>query len=104
MVPKGVHPYYEPCFEGFRDAAAKYGVKAEYEAPPNFELPQQVKTIENLIARKVDGIALSAVDNEGLISVIDEATKAGIKVITFDAPAPSTKALTYIGTANEEAG
>jgi len=104
MVPKGVHPYYEPCFEGFRDAAARYGVKAEYVAPPNFELPQQVKTLENLIARRVDGIALSAVDNEGLISVIDEATKAGIKVITFDAPAPSTKALTYIGTANEEAG
>lgn len=104
MVPKGVHPYYEPCFEGFKDAAAKYGVKAEYLAPPNFELPQQVKTLENLIARRVDGIALSAVDNEGLISVIDDATKAGIKVITFDAPAPATKALTYIGTANEEAG
>jgi len=104
MVPKGVHPYYEPCREGFQDAAKKYGVKADYVAPPNFELPQQVKTLENLIARKVDGIALSAVDNEGLISVIDEATKAGIRIITFDAPAPATRALTYIGTANEQAG
>jgi len=104
MVPKGVHPYYEPCFEGFRDAAAKYGVKAEYMAPLAFELSQQVKTIENLIARGVDGIALSAVDNEGLVAVVDEALKAGIKVITFDAPAPATRALTYIGTANEESG
>ncbi len=104
MVPKGVHPYYEPCFEGFKDAAAKHGVKAEYMAPLTFELSQQVKTIENLIARGVDGIAISAVDNEGLISVIDEANKAGIKVITFDAPAPAARALTYIGTANEESG
>ncbi len=104
MVPKGVHPYYEPCFEGFRDAAARYGVKAEYMAPLTFELSQQVKTIENLIARGVDGIAISAVDNEGLVSVIDEATRAGIKVITFDAPAPAARALTYIGTANEESG
>lgn len=104
MVPKGVNPYYEPCFEGFRDAAAKYGAKAEYMAPLAFELSQQVKTIENLIARGVDGIAISAVDNEGLVAVVDEALKAGIKVITFDAPAPATRALTYIGTANEESG
>ncbi len=32
MIPKGVHPYYEPCYEGFKDAGAKYGVKTEYLA------------------------------------------------------------------------
>ena len=104
MVPKGVHPYYEPCFEGFKDAAAKYGVKAEFRAAKAFEVPQQVEVIENVIARKVAGIAISALDDQGLVPVIDEATKAGIKVITFDAPAPSSKALTYIGTMNEAAG
>jgi ribose transport system substrate-binding protein len=38
------------------------------------------------------------------VPVIQEAADAGIKVITFDAPAPSSKALTYIGTMNETAG
>src|SRR6266404_3433623 len=104
MVPKGVHPYYEPCFEGFKDAAAKYGVKAEYRAAKGFEVPQEVEVIENVIARHVDGIAISALDDQGLAPVIEEATKAGIKVVTFDAPAPSSKALTYIGTMNEAAG
>ncbi|ADN02990.1 sugar-binding protein [Spirochaeta thermophila] len=104
MVTKGVHPYYEPCFEGFKDAAEKYGVIAEKVDPQKFELPLQVKVIEDLIARKVDGIAISALDDKGLVPVIDEATKAGIKVITFDAPAPSSAALTYIGTDNESAG
>ena len=52
----------------------------------------------------MDGIALSAVDDAGLVPVIAEATKAGIKVITFDAPAPSSAALTYIGTDNKTAG
>ena len=104
MVPKGVHPYYEPCYEGFKDAAAKYGVEAEYKAAKAFEVPQQVEIIENLIARHVDGIAISALDDQGLVPVIDEATRAGIKVITFDAPAPSSKSLTYIGTMNEAAG
>jgi ribose transport system substrate-binding protein len=104
MVTKAVHPYYEPCYEGFKAAAAKYGVKADRVDPQKMELPLQVKSIEELIAQHVDGIALSAVDDAGLVPVIAEATKAGIKVITFDAPAPSSAALTYIGTDNQTAG
>ena len=104
MVPKGVHPYYEPCYEGFKAAAAKYGVTVDKVDPQKFELPMQVKVIEDLIAQQVDGITISALDDAGLGPVIEEATKAGIKVITFDAPAPSTQALTYIGTDNESAG
>ncbi|HVO21282.1 MAG TPA: sugar-binding protein [Anaeromyxobacter sp.] len=104
MVPKGVHPYYEPCYEGFKAAAQKYGVKVDKVDPQKFELPLQVKVIEDLIAQHVDGIAISALDDAGLVPVIADATKAGIKVITFDAPAPSSAALEYIGTDNESAG
>lgn len=104
MVTKAVHPYYEPCYEGFKAAAAKYKVKVERVDPQKMELPMQVKAIEELIAQRVDGIALSAVDDAGLVPVINEAKKAGIKVITFDAPAPSSSALTYIGTDNQTAG
>jgi ribose transport system substrate-binding protein len=104
MVTKAVHPYYEPCYEGFQAAGAKYGVKVERVDPQKMELPLQVKSLEELIAQHVDGIALSAVDDAGLVPVIADATKAGIKVITFDAPAPSSAALTYIGTDNKTAG
>ena len=104
MVPKGVHPYYEPCYEGFKDAAKKYGFTVDKVDPQKFELPMQVKVIEDLIAQHVDGIAISALDDAGLVPVINEATKAGIKVITFDAPAPSSAALEYIGTDNKSAG
>ena len=104
MVTKAVHPYYEPCFEGFKAAGAKYNVTVDRADPQKMELPLQVRTLEELIAQKVDGIALSAVDDAGLVPVIAEATKAGIKVITFDAPAPSSAALTYIGTDNKTAG
>jgi ribose transport system substrate-binding protein len=104
MVPKGVHPYYEPVYKGFTAAALRYGVLSEVDAPPRFDVALQVKVIEDLIARGVNGIAISANDDKGLVSVIHEATQAGIKVITFDAPAPSSEALTYIGTDNESAG
>ena len=104
MVPKGVHPYYEPVYRGFTDAAARYGVVSEVDAPPRFDVALQVKVIEDLIARGVGGIAISANDDQGLVSVIHEAMQSGVKVITFDAPAPSSEALTYIGTDNESAG
>jgi ribose transport system substrate-binding protein len=104
MVTKAVHPYYEPCYEGFQAAGKKYGVNVTRVDPQKMELPLQVKSLEELIAQKVDGIALSAVDDAGLVPVIAEAAKAGIKVITFDAPAPSSSALTYIGTDNQTAG
>lgn len=104
MVTKAVHPYYEPCYEGFKAAAAKHKVKVERVDPQKMQLPLQVKAIEELIAQRVDGIAISAVDDAGLKPVIGEAIKAGIKVITFDAPAPSSAALTYIGTDNQTAG
>ena len=104
MVPKGVHPYFEPVYRGFQAAAAHYGVQVEMDAPPRFDVALQVKVIEDLIARGVNGIAISADDDAGLVKVIHEAMQAGIKVITFDAPAPSSEALTYIGTDNEQAG
>jgi len=104
MVPKGVHPYFEPVYKGFTDAAARYDVVSEIDAPPRFDVGLQVKVIEDLIARGVSGIAISANDDQGLVAVIHEAVQAGIKVITFDAPAPSSEALTYIGTDNESAG
>ncbi len=104
MVPKGVHPYFEPVYRGFADCAARYGIASEVDAPPRFDVALQVKVIEDLIARGVSGIAISANDDKGLVAVIHEAVLAGIKVITFDAPAPSSEALTYIGTDNESAG
>ena len=104
MVPKLVHPFYEPCIEGFEDAGAKYGVNVEVESPPKFDIALQVKVIEDLIARGVDGIAISAVDNKGLVAVVKEAVDAGITVICFDADAPATERACYIGTVNEAAG
>lgn len=104
MVPKLVHPFYEPCYEGFEAAGKEYGVNTEFEAPQKAEVDLQVKVIENLIARGVDGIAISATDDTGLKGVVREALDAGIMVIMFDADAPSTDRLCYVGTNNRNAG
>jgi len=102
MVPKGIHVYYEGCKEGFDAAGAKLSVKTDYQAPQDFKLDQQINVIESLISRKVDGIAVSANEDEGLTNVIKQAQAAGVKVVSFDSAA--TAAGCYIGTMNEEAG
>ena len=38
MVPKLVHPYYEPCYEGFKDACTEHGILCEFEAPAKGDL------------------------------------------------------------------
>src|ERR1700682_6846647 len=45
MVPKGVHPYYEPCYEGFKAAAQKYDVNVDKVDPQKLELPPQAKEL-----------------------------------------------------------
>ena len=84
MIPKGVHPYYEPCYEGFKDAGSKLGVKTEYLAAKAFEVPQEVEIIENVIARRVDGIAISALDDQGLPKDCDKIDSERIGAVMDD--------------------
>ncbi len=104
MIPKSSSPYYQPCFEGFAAAAAKYGIDAQRLDPAKAEAAVQAAVIDGARARQVDGIAVSAVDDAGVAPAIAAATQAGIPVITFDSPAPSSAALSYIGTDNRTAG
>jgi ribose transport system substrate-binding protein len=104
MIPKSSSPYYGACFDGFSAAAAKYGIEVQRINPEKADAALQAKVIDGVRARKVDGIAVSAVDDAGVSPAIAAAAKAGIPVITFDSPAPSSPALIYIGTDNRAAG
>jgi ABC-type sugar transport system substrate-binding protein len=92
MVPKGAHPYYEPCSEGSKSAAAKYGITVDKVDPQKFELPMPVKVIEALIAQQVDGIAISALDDARLVPVIAEASQETIMSAALIADETGAKA------------
>ncbi len=104
MIPKSSSPYYKPCYEGFEAAAAKYGVDVQRLDPAKADAAVQSEVIRQALAQQPDGIALSAVDDAGLVAAVAAAAKAGVPVITFDSPAPSSAALAYIGTDNRAAG
>ncbi len=105
LVPKSLgNPYWFAAEKGMRKAAEELGVRAEFLGPVRADVAEQVSLIESLIAKRVDGIAVSPNDPDGLREVIDRAIDAGIPVITFDSDAPNSKRICYVGTNNYLAG
>jgi ribose transport system substrate-binding protein len=65
---------------------------------------EQVRVVEDVIARAVDGIAISCNDPTACIDPINRAVAAGIPVMTWDADSPQSKRFTYYGLDNVKAG
>ena len=96
--------YWKNVLKGFEDAAALLGVSIEYKGSTQYDVQEQIIVLEQVIARKPAGIAISSMDPEALNDAINKAVEAGIPVVMFDADAPESKAYSYIGTNNFKAG
>jgi ribose transport system substrate-binding protein len=72
--------------------------------PQNTQGSTQVQIIEDLMARHVDGIAISVNEPKSVENVIQQAKRNGIKVLTFDSDSPKSGRSMYIGTSNVAAG
>ena len=88
---------------GVKKAAAEFGVVAEMRTPPRGSIDEQQAIIEQLIAKGVDGMAISPIDPENMVRVLNEAADHMI-LITHDSDAPLSNRQAYIGTNNIEAG
>jgi ribose transport system substrate-binding protein len=98
--------FFNWAYAGMRDAAALLGphVHVELKGPAEWDAALEARTIDQLVARKVDGVVVTAGEAEALAPAIDKAIAAGIPVITFDSDAPSSKRLGFVGTNNYNAG
>ncbi len=80
-------------------------VQFVYQGPRSERDTQgQISIVENLIQKKVDGIAISPVESKALGKVVKKALEAGIKVVTIDSDTDAKDRLSYIGTDNVAAG
>ena len=102
IVPKSLNnPYFDLSRDGCLAEAAKLGnVKCTYTGPVNQDPAAEVQTIQDLITRGVDGIAISVADEASVQRVIAHGRAAGIPIITFDADAPKSERQAYVGTNN----
>jgi ribose transport system substrate-binding protein len=98
--------FFNWAHAGMRDAAARLGphVSVQLQGPAEWDGSLEARTIDQLVARKIDGIVVTAADAHALVPAIDRAIDGGIPVITFDSDAPSSKRLSFVGTNNYNAG
>jgi ribose transport system substrate-binding protein len=104
VVPKVAVPFFDDCNTGAKTEAAALGVQYQWVVPQNTQGATQVRIIEDLIAKKVDGIAISINEPKSVEAVIKKAMASGIKVLTFDSDSPKSGRSMYIGTINSAAG
>lgn len=99
-----VHPFFEPVAEKAQAYADEVGVKLLVYAPDKFDVRQQIEILENLVAMKVDGIAVVPTDSEAVAPIINKALDAGIQVIAFESDIPKSNRKGFQGTDNLKAG
>lgn len=97
--------YWLAVKKGAQEMGTERKVKVIYLGPPTeVDVDGQIRMVEDLIQRKVNGIAISPCDGKALSPVVKRAIAAGIKVVTIDADTESKDRLAYIGTDNVKAG
>jgi ribose transport system substrate-binding protein len=104
VIPKVAVPFFDDCNTGAAKAAEAAGVQYQWVVPQNTQGSTQVKIVEDLIAKHVDGIAISVNEPKSVEGVIKQAMDAGIKVVTFDSDSAKSGRSLYIGTINSAAG
>lgn len=81
-------PFFVDMRKASEAIARPYGVNVVWQSA-NGSLSSQISTIQNYIQQKVNTIAIDPIDAKGLVSVVNQATKAGIHVVTMGNEVPA---------------
>src|SRR5688572_15808787 len=101
-VTNGVDPFWNTAAAGVRAAEKEFDVECEVLMPPKGAVDQK-RMVEGLLARGIDGVAISPVDAKNQVDLINEVA-ARCPVITHDSDAPDSKRLCFVGMDNYKAG
>lgn len=101
LLPKtGTDPYMTTVRDAVKAAAAKDGNKVIYEQPADSNGATQIPFVQDLIAKKVDVIAISGSDQNSTKAALLQAKAAGIKVISFDSDVATDARTVFVNQVN----
>ena len=86
VVKLGGSPWFTAMEQGIKKAGTDNHVKAYMVGPTTADPAQQVRAVEDLIAKKVSAIGVVPNDAKSLEPVFDRAKAAGIPIITHESP------------------
>ncbi|MEB3103573.1 rhamnose ABC transporter substrate-binding protein [Ferviditalea candida] len=96
------NPYGEKMMEGYKNAIEELGGEVIMKAPDQPTAEAQIQIIEELIAQKVDAIAIAANDPDALQPALTKAMDRGIKVLSLDSAVNAKSRMVHINQADPE--
>ena len=90
-VTNGIDPFWDLCAAGVRIAEKEFGVNCEVLMPPKGVVDQK-RMMEAMLAKGIDGVAVSPIDADNQTPFLNEVGKNTI-LITQDADAPKSDRL-----------
>ncbi len=79
------------------------GYEVEFYIPGEMSAAAQKKILEDLLAKGIDGVAISPVNPDDSTAILNEVASKAV-LFTHDADAPNSDRVMYIGTDNVAAG
>jgi ribose transport system substrate-binding protein len=79
------------------------GIDVDFRIPSQGTAAEQKRVLDDLLARGIDGIAISPVDPANMTAMLNEAAKQTL-LFTHDSDAPASDRVCYVGTDNVAAG
>lgn len=104
FVTNNASDFWTIARKGTEKAAAEIpGIEVEFRITSDGTAAEQQRVVDDLLAKGVNGIAISPVDPANQTPMLNRAAAQAL-VVTQDSDAPSSNRTCYIGTDNVEAG
>ena len=104
FVTNNASPFWVIARKGTEKAAQDIpSIQVEFKIPADGTAAEQQRLVDDLLAQKIEGIAISPVDPTNQTDMLNRAA-AQTLVVTQDSDAPNTNRICYIGTDNVAAG
>lgn len=103
LVSNTVSDFWRYVRAGVLKGEKEFNARCEFRMPADGTPAEQQRIVEDMIAKKVSGMAISPIDPQNQQELINKACGV-MNVICQDSDAPDTKRLCYVGTNNYQAG
>ncbi len=106
VVPKGAtHAFWKAIHAGALKAAAELNVEILWKSGiKENDRESQIKVVEDMVTRGVDGIVLAPLDDAALRPPVLEAVRAKIPVVIIDSDLKTDKYMSFVATDNYQGG
>jgi ribose transport system substrate-binding protein len=106
VVPKATsHLFFVAVHAGVERAAREFDMDLLWNGPMDeTDYTRQIEIVDSMVARHVEALAISAVDERALVAPLERAMQAGIPVTVFDSAVNIEGYVSFISSDNYAAG